>query len=59
MLVRSTRVWQGVIRGSVKDEKLGTIAAFTLNPSKARILLRLALAKTQDWAQIQRWFSSY
>ncbi len=59
MLVRSTRVWQGVIRDSVKDEKLGTIAAFTLNPSKARILLRLALAKTEDRAQIQRWFSSY
>ena len=59
MLVRSTRVWQGVIRGSVKDEKFGTIAGYTLNPAKARILLRLAMSRTQNRSQIQCWFATY
>lgn len=59
VFVRSSRVWQGVVRPSVKDERFGTIAAYTLNPQKARILLRLALARTHDRAQIQRWFATY
>ena len=59
VFVRSSRVWQGVVRPSVKDERFGTIAAYTLNPQKARILLRLALARTNNRAQIQRWFATY
>lgn len=55
--VRSTRVWQGVVRPSVKDGQFGTVAAFTFTPAKARVLLRLAMAKTRDRAQIQQWFA--
>ena len=58
-VVRSTRVWQGVVRASTKDERFETIAAYTLNPPKARILLRLALARTQDRTQIRQWFATY
>lgn len=58
-VVRSSRVWQGVVRTSEKDERFGTIAGYTLNPAKARILLRLALARTKDRQQIQRWFATY
>lgn len=58
-VVRSTRVWQGVVRASTKDERFNTIAAYTLNPPKARILLRLALALTNDHAQIRHWFATY
>ena len=57
--VRSSRVWQGVVRVSEKDERFGTIAGYTLNPAKARILLRLALSRTKDRGQIQQWFASY
>ena len=55
--VRSTRVWQGVVRPSVKDAQFGTVAAFTLTPAKARVLLRLALVKSRDRAEIQHWFA--
>lgn len=55
--VRSTRVWQGVVRPSVKDGQFGTVAAFTFTPAKARVLLRLAMTKTRDRAQIQQWFA--
>jgi L-asparaginase len=35
------------------------IAADTLNPQKARILLMLALTKTRDPKELQRIFSEY
>lgn len=35
------------------------IPADTLNPQKARILLMLALAKTNDIAEIKRMFAEY
>lgn len=59
VVVRSSRVWQGVVRASNKDERFDTIAGYTLNPPKARILLRLALQKTSDRVQIRRWFATY
>ena len=59
VVVRSSRVWQGVVRASNKDNRFDTIAGYTLNPQKARILLRLALQKTDDRAQIRRWFAMY
>lgn len=58
-LVRSTRVWQGVVRASTKDERYDTLAGYTLNPAKARILLRLALMQTEDRRKIQQWFAQY
>jgi L-asparaginase len=59
LMVRSTRVWQGVVRVSTKDDMYGTLAAYTLNPAKARILLRLALARTSERETIQAWFAQY
>ncbi|UOD51034.1 type II asparaginase [Orrella daihaiensis] len=59
VIVRSTRVWQGVVRSSEKDDRFGTVAGYTLNPAKARILLRLALRSTDDLSQIRAWFTRY
>jgi len=43
----------------VEDDKLGLVASMGLNPQKARVLLRLALTKTTDLKQIQRYFDDY
>ncbi|HEY7803245.1 MAG TPA: type II asparaginase [Orrella sp.] len=59
LVVRSTRVWQGVVRPSEKDVVHGTLAAFTLGPSKARVLLRLALTQSTTHRAIQDWFAAY
>jgi L-asparaginase len=59
VVVRSSRVWQGVVRPSVRDQEFGTIAGSTLNAPKARILLRLALAQGADVPQIQQWFETH
>lgn len=58
VVVRSSRVGSGhVLRNSeVNDDNLDFIVADDLNPQKARILLMLALTKTQDSDQIQQWF---
>lgn len=59
-LVRATRVTSGVITTSVsKWDELGYIAADNLNPSKARILLMLALLKTRDSKELKRIFAEY
>jgi L-asparaginase len=59
--VRSTRVATGVVGRNVEveDDKLGLVASLGLNPQKARVLLRLALTKTQDVKQIQKYFDEY
>ena len=61
VVVRSSRVGSGhVLRNSeVNDDKLDFIAADDLSPQKARILLMLALTKTQDSGQIQQWFYDF
>jgi L-asparaginase len=41
------------------DDKLGFVAAMDMNPQKARILLRIALTKTSDPKQIQRYYDEY
>jgi L-asparaginase len=43
----------------VDDAKYHFVAALTLNPQKARVLLMLALTKTTDWQQIQKYFQEY
>lgn len=60
-IVRSSRVPTGptCLNGEVDDEKYEFVAALTLNPQKARVLLMLALTKTQDWRQIQQYFQKY
>jgi L-asparaginase len=59
--VRSSRVATGQVGRNVEvnDDSLGTVASLGLNPQKARVLLRLALLKTQDAKTIQRYFDEY
>jgi L-asparaginase len=59
--VRASRVVTGRVGRNVEvdDDKLGLVASLDLNPQKARVLLRLALAKTTDKARIQRMFDEY
>lgn len=61
MCVRSTRVTTGRVGRNVEvdDNKLGLVASLDLNPQKSRVLLRLALTKTTDLKQIQRFFDEY
>jgi L-asparaginase len=59
--VRSSRVTTGQVGRNVEvdDDKMGFVASLGLNPQKARVLLRLALLKTNDPKQIQRYFDEY
>ncbi len=59
--VRSTRVATGRVGRDVEvnDDSLNTVASLGLNPQKARVLLRLALTKTNDVKAIQRYFEEY
>jgi L-asparaginase len=61
VVVRSSRVATGLVGRNVEleDDKLGFIASDELNPQKARILLSLALLKSQDAKAIQQMFSTY
>ncbi|WP_270991399.1 type II asparaginase [Campylobacter upsaliensis] len=55
----SSRVVAGRVAVSETDKKLGFISAEDLNPQKARILLMLALTKTNDVKKIQEYFLKY
>jgi L-asparaginase len=59
--VRSSRVLTGRVGRNVElnDDELGFVASLEHNPQKARVLLRLALTKTTDVKQIQRYFDEY
>ncbi len=61
VIVRSSRVATGNVGRNVEvdDDKVGTVASLGLNPQKSRVLLRLALTKTSDVKQIQRYFDEY
>lgn len=59
MFVRSSRVGQGIVTASADDALLGLVAAGSLNPQKARMLLMLALGKTDDFRAAQRYFDRY
>ncbi|MGC7559909.1 L-asparaginase 2 [Pasteurella sp. PK-2025] len=60
-VVRSSRVPTGYTTrdAEVDDSQYGFIASGTLNPQKARVLLQLALTKTQDPTQIQTYFDDF
>ena len=60
-VVRSSRVPTGptTLDAEVDDAKYQFIASQELNPQKARILLMLALTKTNDWKKIQEYFNEY
>jgi L-asparaginase len=61
VVVRSTRLPAGIVlrNNEVDDDKLGLVASGELNPAKSRVLLQLALTKTNDVAAIQRMFREY
>jgi len=61
IIVRSSRVGSGPVarNGEANDDELDFVASDTLNPQKARILLMLALTKTNDTKEIQRMFWTY
>ena len=58
-VVRSSRVWQGWVRPGAKDSAYGLIAGQTLNPAKARVLLRVALLKASSAQALQHCFDTY
>lgn len=58
-VVVSSRVAAGRVAVSDADKKLGFISAEDLNPQKARVLLMLALTKTNDPKKIQEYFLKY
>ena len=61
VVVRSSRTNGGIIRRNVEvnDDEIGTVTSMELNPGKARVLLQLALLKTQDKKAIQGYFDRY
>lgn len=61
VVVRSARVGSGIIarNGEQPDDKYDWVVSDNLNPQKARILLMLALTKTQDTKTIQDMFWKY
>jgi L-asparaginase/Glu-tRNA(Gln) amidotransferase subunit D len=61
IIVRASRVGQGIVarNGEANDDQLDFVVADTLNPQKARILLMLALTKTNNTKEIQRMFYTY
>lgn len=59
VVVAGSRVGSGLITPLSKFTKEGYVTAMMHNPQKARILLMLALTKTQDPKEIQRMFNEY
>jgi L-asparaginase len=61
VVVRASRTNGGIIRRNIEvsDDDLGTVSSMELNPGKARVLLQLALMKTQDPKKIQDYFNRY
>jgi L-asparaginase len=61
LVVRASRVGAGIVRRNIEvnDDQVGSIASMELNPSKARVLLKLALMKKSDAKQAQAYFDSY
>ena len=61
LVVRSSRVPTGptTLNAEVNDAQYQFVASQELNPQKARILLMLALTKTSDWKEIQKYFCQY
>ena len=61
VVVRSSRVPTGATtkEAEVDDQKMHWVASGSLNPQKARVLLQLALTKTSDWKEVQKYFDQY
>ncbi|MDR3517232.1 MAG: type II asparaginase [Azospirillaceae bacterium] len=61
VIVRSSRVGNGIVarNGEANDDTLDFVVSDSLNPQKARILLMLALTRTDDTKAIQKMFYTY
>lgn len=61
VVVRASRVLTGFVGRNIEldDNALGFVASYELIPSKARVLLRLALLQTQDPMKIQEYYDIY
>lgn len=61
LVVRSSRVPTGptTLDAEVDDAQYQFVASQELNPQKARVLLMLALTKTNDRKKIQEYFNEY
>lgn len=61
LVVRSSRVPAGptTLDNEVDDARYQFVASQQLSPQKARILLMLALTRTDDWKKIQEYFNEY
>ena len=61
VLVRSSRIPDGGTAENVhmNDDIYGTVSSWDFSPQKARILLKLALAKTRDLQEIREIFFRY
>jgi L-asparaginase len=61
VVVRSTRLAEGITlrNNEVNDDEKGLVASGELNPAKSRVLLQLALTKTNDPVRIQKMFYEY
>lgn len=59
IVVKSSRVGSGLVPLSKEEIKQGFLSANNLNPQKARILLMLALTKTSNPKEIQKYFDFY
>lgn len=60
VVVRSSHVGGGAVLSAEKSyEAAGFVEGDTLNPQKARVLLQLALTRTNDAREVQRIFREY
>ncbi len=61
VVVRASRTNGGIIRRNIEvnDDDLGTVTSMELIPTKARVLLQLALLKTKDPKRIQSYYDRY
>ncbi|AJY75093.1 type II asparaginase [Paenibacillus beijingensis] len=59
VIVRSTRTGSGTVTPNPGENDKGFVSSDSLNPQKARILLMLALTKTNDAKEIQSFFNEY
>jgi L-asparaginase len=61
VVVRSSRLPSGITlrNNEVNDDEKGFVASGELNPAKSRVLLQLALTKTNDPVRIQKMFYEY
>lgn len=59
-VVRATRTSSGIVSYESRHEmEMNTIPSLSLPPTKARILLMLALTQTKDFHQIRQYFSTF